>query len=80
MYLNPIFNLVKTRLGLKMTYRKIIVKLLDFLLELVEIHVIDVERLSAIGKNLLFDVSRRSFALALSRLAAEINDEILKKM
>ena len=53
-----------------MTYRKIVVKLLDFLLELIEIHVIDVERLSAIGKNLLFNVSRRSFALALSRLAA----------
>jgi hypothetical protein len=53
---------------------------LDFLLELVEIHVIDVERLSTIGKNLLFDVSRRSFALALSRLAAEIHDENLKKL
>lgn len=57
------------------SYRKIVVEFGDFLLELVKIHMVDVERLSSFGKDLLFDISGSTLAFSLSWLTTEIKDE-----
>ena len=45
---------------------EVVPEILGFLLEFVQVHVVDVERLAAVGQNLLFHVARCRLALTLT--------------